>query len=157
MKVRIAKSKDIHSLSKFYKDIISSNPYYSKQAINKESKRFSIPNLTKEFRDKDNLYIITQEGNDIIGARNGYYEAGMFWCDWCVVHPLCRRKGVSKALMTFLENKLKKEGLHKIWCDSRTNNKESKIALKRMGFNRITTIKNHWYGQDFILWQKLLR
>lgn len=80
----------------------------------------------------------------------------MFWSDWGIVHPLYRRTGVSRALMTFLEKKLKKEGIHKIWCDSRTTNKESIAALGKLGFKKIVTIKNHWYRQDFILWQKLL-
>ena len=156
MKIYIAKPKDISRLSSFYQGIIKNNPYYSKSAIKEELKRFSGDNLRKEFKDKDNLYIIAKEAHNIVGARNGYYEAGMFWSDWDVVHPLWRRRGVSTALMTFLEKKLKKEGIHKIWCDSRTTNKESIAALISLGFNKITTIKNHWYNQDFILWQKLL-
>jgi len=155
MKIQIAKLKDIPRLSGFYQ-FIRSSPYYSQAAIKEELKRFSVKNLKKQFGNKDNLYIFLEEGDKIIGARNGYYEAGIFWSDWGVVHPFYRRKGVSRALMTFLEKKLKKEGIHKMWCDSRTTNKESIAALKSLGFEKITTIKNHWYGQDFILWQKLL-
>lgn len=156
MKIQVAEPKDIAYLSRFYQYIIKDNPYYSRLAIKEELKRFSARNLRKEFKDKDNLYIFIKEGDKIIGARNGYYEAGMFWSDWGIAHPLYRRKGISRALMTFLEKKLKKEGVHKIWCDSRTNNKESISALKKLGFKKIVTIKNHWYKQDFILWQKLL-
>lgn len=156
MKIYIARLKDISLLSNFYQHIIKNSPYYSRIAIKEELKRFSIKNLRKEFKDKNNLYIIAEEGDKIIGARNGYYEAGIFWSDWGVVNPLYRRKGISRTLMTFLEKKLKKEGIHKIWCDSRTTNKESVAALGKLGFKKIVTIKNHWYKQNFILWQKLL-
>ena len=112
MKIQIAKLKDIPRLSGFYQ-FIRSSPYYSQAAIKEELKRFSVKNLKKQFGNKDNLYIFLEEGDKIIGARNGYYEAGIFWSDWGVVHPFYRRKGVSRALMTFLEKKLKKEGIHK--------------------------------------------
>ncbi len=156
MKVRLAKKTDLKSLSEFYQRVIRSNPYYSERAIKEEYRRFSFSNLSKEFSYKENIFVVAEEGHQMIGALNGYREAGMFWADWGVAHPQHRRKGVLTAMMKFLEQKLKKEGMHKIWCDSRTINTQSKAALKKLGFKEITTIKNHWYGLDFVLWQKLI-
>ena len=136
IKISLATTKDIPALSRFYQSIIRESPYYSEVAIKEELKRFSIKNLTKEFCDKDNLYLIAKLGNEIVGARNGYREAGMFWSDWGVVHASNRCHGISRPLMAFFENKLKKEGAHKIWCDSRTNNKESILSLKSFGFKK---------------------
>ena len=154
--VYVAKSKDASLLSKFYRHIISKNPYYSPEAIKSELERFSQKNISKELKIKDNLYIFTKEKDKIIGACNGYYEAGMFWVDWLIVDPLKRRNVIGSAMMLYLENKLTKQGIHKIWNDSRTTNKESKALLVKLGFKKIASIKKHWYKQDFILWQKVI-
>ena len=143
-------------LSKFIQTVIKKSPYYSKWAKKEELKRFSPASLKKEFKNKDNLYMTTLKKGEMVGVVNGYYDAGMFWVDWLVVDPDCRRKGIGRELMERLEKKLKQKDVHKIWCDSRTSNLESKSLLVNLGCNRITTIKNHWYKQDFILWQKLI-
>jgi hypothetical protein len=28
--------------------------------------------------------------------------------------------------------------------------------LKKLGFREIIELKNHWYGQDFILWERFV-
>lgn len=67
MKIYIARPKDISPpLSNFYQYIIKNSPYYSRLAIKEELKQFSIKNLRKEFKDKDNLYIVAEEGDKII-------------------------------------------------------------------------------------------
>src|SRR5438876_808426 len=120
MKIDIAKIKDIPHLSRIYKEIIRANPYYSDLAKKSELERFSPKTLRKELADKENLYILAWDKNKVAGAINGYYEAGMFWIDWLVVQPNIRRTGIGLALMSFLESKLTKAGIHKMWCDSRT-------------------------------------
>jgi ribosomal protein S18 acetylase RimI-like enzyme len=143
-------------LSEFIQTVIKDSPYYSRWAKKDESKRFSSQSLRKELKKKDNLYLTTRTNGKIIGAVNGCYEAGTFWIDWLVVDEKNRRNGIGQGLMKRLENRLKREGVHKIWRDSRTSNKESKSLLTKLGYKRITTIKKHWYKQDFILWQKFL-
>lgn len=112
--------------------------------------------IRKELKDKSNLFLVAKEINKIVGTLNGYYEAGMFWIDWLVIDPSYRRNGIAKSLMNYLEKKLKKEKIHKMWCDCRINNKESISLLNKLKFKKIAKLKNHWYKQDFYLWQKYL-
>ena len=53
-----------------------------------------------------------------------------------------------------LEKSVKDRKSHKIWCDSRTDNVQSITLFKSLGYQLLTTIPNHWYGQDFVLLQK---
>ncbi|MEK7536822.1 MAG: GNAT family N-acetyltransferase [Patescibacteria group bacterium] len=148
--------EDIKKAYDFIKGIIFNTKYYSVKARKAEIERFKRHNLLKELKDKSNLYLIAKDKGKIIGFCNGYYEAGTFWIDWAGIDKNYRRNGIAVKLLNFLENKLKKQGVHKIWCDCRTSNKESKALLKKLNLKKITTIKNHWYNQDFILWQKFI-
>lgn len=150
------KQGEVSNLSKFLIKNISDNPYYSEIAKREEKKRFGYKNIKKELEDKDNLFLIIKDGNNLVGSFNGYFEAGMFWADWLIIDEKYRRKGYAIKFFKYLEKLLIKKRVHKIWFDSRTNNKQSISLIKKMGYKKITTIKKHWYKQDFILWYKFL-
>ena len=143
-------------LARLYRSAIASSPYYSRRAKRTELKRFSLRHVRDGLKHRDNLFLAAVEKNSVIGAVNGTFEAGLFWIDWIVVGSSHRGQGVATALLQSLESRLQRRRIHKVWCDSRTTNMESKALLAKHGYSRIATIRNHWYGQDFILWQKLL-
>lgn len=156
MKITPLKRVDIKQTSQLLKKIINRTFYYSKLARKKELEKFNPAIIRKEFKDKNNLFLVAKNKEKIIGVLNGYYEAGMFWADWLVVDSKFRRSEVAESLMDYLEEKFKKEKVHKIWCDCRTVNKESIALLKKLKFKKIVKIDKHWYKQDFYLWQKYL-
>ena len=156
MKITILKRSDIKQSLHLIQKIIDKTFYYSKLARKKEVERFSPAIVQKELKDKSSLFLVAKDKRKIIGVLNGYYEAGMFWIDWIVVDFKFRRNKIAESLVNYLEKKLKKEKIHKIWCDCRTVNKESIALLKKLEFKRIIKIKEHWYKQDFYLWQKRL-
>ena len=76
------------------------------------------------------------------------------WLAWLGVHPRWRRMGVGTSLLEQLNLRARKLGSHKIWCDSRTDNQASAALLRRHGYQKIFTLKRHWYRQDFFIWEK---
>jgi len=154
--ISVLKKGGISNLSKFVIRNISDSPYYSKVAKREEKKRFGYNNIKKKLEDGDNLFLIIKDGDNIIGSFNGYFESGMFWADWLIIEKKYRKKGYAINFFKYLEKLSIKKGVHKIWFDSRTNNKQSISLIKKMGYKKITTIKKHWYKQDFILWHKFL-
>ena len=54
------------------------------------------------------------------------------------------------------EEILREKGVHKIWCDTRTNNKESISLLRKLKYRKLGTFRNGWYKEDFFLWEKNL-
>ena len=49
-----------------------------------------------------------------------------------------------------------KNKAHKIWLDTRINNKESIALFKKLKYKKAATFKKHYYGQDFYIWEKLI-
>ena len=156
MKIEFLKEKDINNLSNLAKRIIYRTSYYSPLSKKEESKKFYPNNLKSKLKSKENLYLIAKERNKIIGFLSGHYDVDTFWLDWIGIDKKFRRRGISVQLYYRLERKLKKSKVHKIWGDSRTNNKESIPLLTKLKFKKITLIKKHWYKHDFYLWEKFI-
>ncbi len=157
MLIKKLQNNEIIEFSKLTKNIIKTTNYYNNTAKKEETKKYSLENLKRVIKNKNKKILIAKENNQIIGFCNGNYDCGIFWLDWIGTDKKHRRKGTAIALIEELEKQLKIENIPKIWCDSRKNNKESIKLLKKLGFKKITTIKHHWYGEDYCLWEKFLK
>lgn len=105
----------------------------------------------------DNLSVIlATAGNNIIGFCLSRFDDYVIWLEWFGVTQDHRGKNITGLLLAELEKTLVPRQSHKIWCDCRTENKASIQILTNQGYKQLVTILNHWYGQDFILWEKLV-
>ena len=136
-------------------EVIKNTLYYSKEARKEEVRKHNSFSLKQYLGDKKYyLCLIAEEDRKIIGFVIGRNEAGVFWLDWIGVGKSTRRKSVAESLMKKLELDLGKGGIHKIWCDTRTINKESINLLSKLKYKKLGLFKNGWYKQDFFLWEK---
>ena len=156
MKVSFLKNSDVNEFSKLAKSIILDVPYYSSLAKKCEIKNYEPSKIRLKLKDKNNMFIVVKNKNKIIGFCNGHFDCGTFWVEWAGVEKEFRRKGLCVDMIRFLENKLKKSNVHKVWCDCRINNKESILSLKRLKFKKFALLKKHWYKQNFYLWYKFI-
>lgn len=147
--------KDVKEFSKLATEVISKTPYYSQNAKKHELKKFEVKCLKQKIKDKNNCYVTAKVNNKIVGFCYGYFDAGTFWLEWIGVGKEFRRKGIATSMIMFAHKKLKSR-VHKIWNDSRSNNKEAVAFFKKLKFEKVAHIKNHWYKQDFCLWQKFI-
>lgn len=154
--IEFLKKEDISKFSKLAREIILELPYYCPEAKKSQIKFFQKSILKKEIKDKNNIFLLARIKKEIVGFCYGYYDCGTFWIEWIGVKPKFRRKNIAKELLKFLERDVKKKRVHKIWGDSRDTNAVSINFLKDFGFKKIARIENHWYHQDFILWEKFL-
>src|SRR3972149_4476255 len=127
MEIYLLNKKDVKEYSKVAKKIINKVPYYSLKAKKWETKNFESSRISKNLKDKSKIHVVAKEKRKIIGFLSGYFYAGTFWVDWI---------GVLR--------------------ESRTNNKEAISLFKKLGYKKIVLLKNHWYGHDFYIWQKLI-
>jgi len=58
--------------------------------------------------------------------------------------------------MLFLESSVHQRDCHKVWCDTKVDNVQSISLLISLGYTKVATLKNHWYGLDYYLWEKLI-
>jgi ribosomal protein S18 acetylase RimI-like enzyme len=92
--------------------------------------------------------------NKLVGFVISNLDDETIWLSWFGVDMAVRQRGVGSSLLRALDQRARLVGAHKVWCDSRTDNMASRLALSKHGFQPICTIPDHWYRQDFILWEK---
>jgi RimJ/RimL family protein N-acetyltransferase len=96
------------------------------------------------------------QNDEIAGFGLSRIDDRTVWIEWFGVKKGFRGHGLGTKIIEALEKATVQRNCHKIWCDSRTENKESISLLTKNGFRQIGVVENHWYRQDFILWEKLL-
>lgn len=152
--VRPMSSGQAQELSKSIETLILSLPYYNDFAKASEIAKYTPSLLKAAVVEEPDSVLVALSGQRIIGFCISKYDDGLTWLSWIAVDPSCRKLGVATRLLFEMESVSKKKGIHKIWCDCRTANEPSKTMLMRSGYRQICTVEKHWYGQDFILWEK---
>jgi RimJ/RimL family protein N-acetyltransferase len=151
--VRDAVPKDAEPISQLLERVISSLEIYSPEARRREVAKYDTTSMSEIIRT--GIVIVAEKEGHIVGTCLGYDDDALVWLSWFVVDPDYRRRRLTlRMLERFLERA--RSVSHKVWCDCRTSNEASIRLLERSGFDRIATLAKHWYGQDFILWQKPL-
>ena len=154
--VRFATPEDCEELSKIIAGVIRDLPYYNDLAKQNEVAKFQPHNLQDKISE-DKLSIINLVINEsIAGFCLSRFDDYTVWLEWFGIVEQYRGEGLSYLLLNELDKTVLLRNCHKIWCDSRTANKTSVHILGAHGYKQIVTIPDHWYGQDFILWQKFI-
>ena len=150
------KDDDVEEASRLIRDIILNTPYYTNESKTEMVKEYSAEKINFRMNDGQfyHPYIIAKVDGVIAGFIDGYADAGVFWGNWLGVHPDYRRQGISAKLITALESDARKNGCHKYWCDTRTDNLESIALQEKLGYQKIGTLKNYWFHMDFYIWDK---
>ena len=152
--IHSANKSQIDSLISLFKKVISPLPYYNEIAKKYELGKYNFDELNKKIDSDPESVIIAEEDNNIVGFCFSRLDDMTIWLEWFGVNEKARGNGIAKKIVLYLETTAKKRDAHKIWCDCRTENMKSINLLSTCGYTPICTLKNHWYKQDFILWQK---
>ncbi|MBI4137859.1 MAG: GNAT family N-acetyltransferase [Candidatus Sungbacteria bacterium] len=156
IRIELLKTGNINEYSRLARRIIQGTPYYSEAAKKNEMSSFALPLLEERLKKKENVLLVAKEKTAMAGFCCGYIDGKVFWLDWIGVDGKFRGRGAAAQLIEFLEAFLRKRNVHKVWCDTRINNKESIALIKKFGYRKIAFLKNHWSGLDYFLWEKFL-
>ncbi|HEV2992335.1 MAG TPA: GNAT family N-acetyltransferase [Candidatus Angelobacter sp.] len=152
--VRPANSEDAERVSELFAGVIRSLSYYSEQAKQEEIAALRADDISAIVDDVRYLLLVFPLPRRIIGAcLLRLDEGGVWWLAWIVTDTEFRGRKVASALIAAAKTLIRNAGGHKIWCDCRSNNDPSRKMLTKNGFRSLCEIKNHWYKQDFILWE----
>ena len=148
--------EEAEDLSGMFRQIVSELPYYNEVAKSAEIAKYTPELLRASVSAKPESVLVARDGSKLAGFCFSEDDDGIIWLAWFGVHPSYRRHGIGQALLQQLEEVARQQSSHKIWCDCRTENEVSKAVLSHHGYTELCTVRNHWYGQDFILWEKLV-
>lgn len=156
LSVNYAGEKECDELSGVIAAVIKAIPYYNDTARHDESQKFTASTLTQKIKDDPYAVIIVYAGERMAGFCLSRFDDYTVWLEWFGVIPGLRGMGIANLLLNKLTETAAPRHCHKIWCDCRTSNKAAIHILTAHGYRQLVTIPNHWYGQDFILWEKLM-
>lgn len=137
-------------------EVIRGAKVYSAQARKSEVAKYSPELLVQKAAAWKQAVLLARIEGKVAGVLISEIQDGIVWVFWLGVGAEARGLGVARKLMTQLERAARRQGLGKIWCDSRVHNLPVRHLLTDLGYEAICTLKKHWYGQDFMLWQKFL-
>jgi ribosomal protein S18 acetylase RimI-like enzyme len=157
VQVRTLAPDEAHVVAALVRTVVGPLAYYSEAARAAEIAKYSAADLAGMAEGDAAGVIVAATGATIVGFCISRYDDGVIWLSWFGVDPEWRGSGVGTALLGALEAGVRARGCHKIWCDTRTENVRSQAVLRRAGYTEICRLDDHWYGQDFVLWQKVVR
>ena len=144
---------ELHALAALMHDTIEPLTYYNERARHAELARYTADGLRALMAGDPHAVLVARDSEGLVGFCVSRFDDGTVWLSWFGTAARARGRGVGAALLAALAQTLPARHAHKVWCDSRTDNVESQSVLERAGFRRIATLTNHWYGQDYWLWE----
>jgi ribosomal protein S18 acetylase RimI-like enzyme len=144
---------DVDAVAALMRDVIEPLAYYNERAQRAELEKFTADRLRALVAEDSLGVLVAHDSSGLIGFCVSRFDDGTIWLSWFGTAARARGRGIGASLLAALAKTLPSRHAHKIWCDSRVDNTESKSVLERAGFRRIATLTNHWYGQDYFLWE----
>jgi ribosomal protein S18 acetylase RimI-like enzyme len=150
------RAEEAPGVSALFSTVLAELPYYNKEAKEAELAKYTADHLRDSVAEDAEAVLLAKLGDQLAGFCFTRQDDGLIWMSWFGVHAGHRHSGIGSALLRALDDRARRFGMHKIWCDSRTDNEPSKRVLSSNGYGQICTIANHWHGQDYVLWQKFV-
>lgn len=147
-------NEGIAEVSALFATTVLSLPYYNQEARSSEVSKYSSSRLEQMIAADADSVQVAVVNTRIVGFCFSTIDDGLIWLSWFGVMSGYRQRGIGTALLSALDGRAKRAGAHKIWCDCRPNNVASRVTLAGSGYREICTLVNHWYGQDFLLWER---
>lgn len=144
-------------LALFGRVIPSLSEYYNDWAISTEMSRITAEYVAAQISANPKALLLARCGEEYAGFSLNRDDDGPIWVDWYGVNPDFRRQGIGDGLIDFLyRDHSPPSSATKLICDTRINNTPSITLLEKQGFRKLCELTNHFYGQDFFLWEKML-
>jgi GNAT superfamily N-acetyltransferase len=104
---------------------------------------------------EDVVQIVAYDAEAIVGTLQLTISRGVCKINALIVAHDAHGKGIGTALMQKAEELAREEGAHKIWLDTGKGWQAESFYLKH-GYRQNTILPNHYFGKDFILFEKML-
>ena len=151
LKINLLDKKNIKSVSKIAKIVISKLDFYTEEAKKEELNKFSSKAIKQSLKNNACLFIAAKIKEHIIGFMVGYVYGGVLYGDWVIVLPTFRRRSIAQFLYYDLEKIAKIRGCHQFWGLIEKNNIESLKFSQKLEMKIIAELKNFWYHLDYYL------
>jgi ribosomal protein S18 acetylase RimI-like enzyme len=154
LEFRYATVEDAKLAAALLRDIVAPFDIYNEEARSSEIAKFSATKIATRIEADPKSVILGYANGTPCGFSITQDQHGPIWLEWYGVTLLQRRQGIGEAIVRHLINEGPTRRATKIWCDTHVSNISSMALFQKLGFHRLCTLYNHWYGQDFYLWER---
>jgi ribosomal protein S18 acetylase RimI-like enzyme len=147
---------DASVVAEMVRTVVEPLTNYNALARRSEVAKYSADQLVDAITDDPYAVAVARRGGEAVGFSISKFDDYLIWIAWLGVLPSARRRGVARALLADIEQTARLRGAHKVWADSRTDNAPMAALFPSVGYERIATLEQHWYRQDFHLWHKIV-
>lgn len=154
--LRYATEADLSTFVDVFRRVVEPLEIYCESARIGEIEKFCAEELRRRLHHDECALTLAFVDSEPAGFSITDDQHGPIWIEWYGVVPDKRQLGIGRQLVQRLLNEAPNRKATKLWCDTRVNNHPSIALFKSLGFTKLCDLPNHWYGQDFYLWQRPL-
>ena len=157
--IRRATSADSRAISQFANKEITHAMHYN-FASRKEYASKVTTAYIRSVIDSGGAAVIAMHNKEMAGCLWATFDSAdrsIMYFEWTLVAKPYREHDLAYRMHMDLEKIVMKEGVRKIWGDSRASNYQAINLEKKLGIRTIGKLRHHWFGQDYILWEKQLK
>ncbi len=157
--IKRATSADSRAISQFANKEIMHSMHYNFAS----RKEYASKVTTKYIRSvigSGGAAVIAMHNKEMVGCLWATFDSAdrsIMYFEWTLVAKPYRGHDLAYRMHMDLEKLVMKEGVRKIWGDSRASNYQAINLEKKLGIRTIGKLKRHWFGQDYIFWEKQLK
>ena len=129
---------------------------YNDWAKRHEIQKYAPENIPALLAADPHSILIAWAGEDVAAILVTRPDDGPLWLSWFGVLPQYRGLGLADRLFERMITEARNRGTWKIWCDTRDTNTPAIRVMERHGFTRAGRMERHWFGLDFLIWEKFL-
>jgi len=100
--------------------------------------------------------LVAEAGGQITGTATGLEEHQALHVCSVAVHPEWQGRGIGRQLMEVLEDIARRRGCYKLWLQTAWAMTEAIALYKRLGYQQEGYQPRHFYGEDFLMFGKVL-
>lgn len=109
-----------------------------------------------KWENEDYHFKALDKNGKILGTITFDFEGGVIFINTIIVGKEKRGSGIGKKLISYVEKWGKQNKAHKIYLFAHKGWKACKF-YESLGFERTTTLKNHFLNGDFYIYTKFLK
>ncbi|MBU1176543.1 MAG: GNAT family N-acetyltransferase [Alphaproteobacteria bacterium] len=148
-----ARFDEIDAVHKMVMDAVRTSPYYCDDFKAYESARLTHGYLAQLLGTDPRHVMTLRENGELAGFILSGPEFGVLWQYWSYLDPAHRSGTLAMRVMRHYQTVWQNDRFHKILTYSRPENKVSIALMERYGYKRVAELKQHLFGEDYLLYE----